>query len=146
MFIEGLTDDATIEQLLYGMCLIRWSDMREKEEVVGEIRRRWATPTRSYMVARTWILLKMMFLPYELSLPSGGMKSLLADPSIVALLIGGRTDEACKVAAGRLFVAGFGKVDFEVPPEINGVSLAAALLVPVRNDFHQNIYVNQLLR
>jgi CRISPR-associated protein Csx17 len=112
-------DESLIENLLFGLTLVDWHDPT-LEPVREELRRAWM-PAET-IIPRNYALLKHLFHPQVEVRP---------EPSILSLLVAGRTKAACDVAYRRLRNAGLSPRNADFPDERNGVRLAASLLIPV---------------
>jgi len=112
-------DESLIEQLLFGLTLVDWHDSA-LETVRAELYRAWVR--RETIIPRNYALLKHLFQPHVEVHP---------EPSILSLLVAGRTKAACEVAHRRLRSAGFAPRNADFPDERDGVRLAASLLIPV---------------
>ncbi len=118
LFIEGSTDDAAIEELMFAFLALDWSEF-ERPGVESA-----AAPLPSYGV------LKCLFLPGEIKV-GAEPRRLLADSRIVPLLTADRIGEATKIAVQRLQIAGFRPLDLTYEAGVDGTRLGAALLIPV---------------
>jgi CRISPR-associated protein Csx17 len=105
--------------LLFGLTLVDWHDSA-LETVRAELYRAWVR--RETIIPRNYALLKHLFQPHVEVHP---------EPSILSLLVAGRTKAACEVAHRRLRSAGFAPRNADFPDERDGVRLAASLLIPV---------------
>ena len=127
-FINGEVDEAVLEDLLFGFS---WVDMwhHSASAVLADVARRWRHPIRQRPVDRTWMALKLLFVPGSLNTPSG---SVVVHPetSIVPLLRAGRVQDAGKIAHRRLFVSGLSPKGASYPNGRHGPRIAAALLFP----------------
>jgi CRISPR-associated protein Csx17 len=112
-------DDSLIEQLLFGLTLVQWNDPA-LEPVRAELYRTWR-PVGT-IIPRNYALLKHLFHPLIEARP---------EPSILSLLLAGRTEAACDVAHRRLRNAGFAPRNASFPDERNTIRLAASLLIPI---------------
>ena len=115
----GNVDESLIEQLFFGLTLVDWRDSA-LEPVRAELHRAWVG--REAIIPRNYALLKHLFQPHVEVRP---------EPSILSLLMAGRTKAACEVAHRRLRIAGFAPRNADFPDERDGVRLAASLLIPV---------------
>ena len=112
-------DESFIEQLLFGLTLVDWHDPA-LEPVRAELHRAWVRTET--IIPRNYALLKHLFHPQVEVRP---------EPSILSLLVAGRTKTACEVAHRRLRNAGLAPRNADFPDERDGVRLAASLLIPV---------------
>ncbi len=119
LFIEGATDDESIQDLLFGFTCLKWQGYRQGR-VSSEAE---AMPV--------YQLLKHLFLPSPVRW-NGEEKRLRYDPRVVSLLRAGRVADAAEVAIHRLRAAGLNPVDAEYEGGVDASRLAAALLIPVR--------------
>lgn len=130
-FINGEVDDAVLEDLLFGFS---WVDMwhPSASAVLADVARRWRHPIRQRPVDRTWMALKLLFVPGSLNTPSGSVV-VRPETSIVPLLRAGRVQDAGKIAHRRLFVSGLSPKGVSYPNGPHGPRIAAALLFPTSN-------------
>jgi CRISPR-associated protein Csx17 len=112
-------DESLIEQLLFGLTLVEWLDPALKP-VRAELCRSWRPA--GTIIPRNYALLKHLFHPSVEARP---------EPSILSLLLAGRTEAACEVAHRRLRNAGFSPRNASFPDEPDAVRLAASLLIPI---------------
>ena len=112
-------DESFIEQLLFGLTLVDWHDPA-LEPVRAELHRAWVRTET--IIPRNYALLKHLFHPQVEVRP---------EPSILSLLVAGRTKTACEVAHRRLRNAGLAPRNADFPDERDGGRLAASLLIPV---------------
>jgi CRISPR-associated protein Csx17 len=112
-------DESLIEQLLFGLTLVQWHDP-SFEAARAELYRSWRSA--GAIIPRNYALLKHLFQPSVEVRP---------EPSIVSLLLAGRTNAACGVAHRRLRNAGLCPRNATFPDERDGVRLAASLLIPI---------------
>ncbi len=112
-------DESLIEQLLFGLTLVQWYDPT-LETARAELYHSWRPA--GAIIPRNYALLKHLFHPQVEARP---------EPSILSLLLAGRTKAACEVAHRRLRNAGLSPRDADFPDELNAVRLAASLLVPI---------------
>ncbi len=131
-FLGGSLDEALIEDLLFGLLLLRWSDGDAMSAVRESLLASWQTPASPQQVPRTWALLKHLFLPHPVRTRSGEEIEVRHEPSLVPLLCAGRVSEACYIASRRLSSAGLNPVQVTFPDGEDGTRLAASLLIPVR--------------
>ena len=121
-FLEGMTDDGKLEELLWGCTLIDW----KKSGLVG-IRRAWSLPLDHHILSRNWALLKLLHTPQIMR-----DLEIKKEPRIIHLLQGGRVLEANKLAIHRLKVAGANPFEVSYEEEVKPLRLLASLLIPVR--------------
>lgn len=112
-------DESLIEQLLFGLTLVQWHDPT-LEPVRAELYRAWRPA--GTIIPRNYALLKHLFHPLVEARP---------EPSILSLLLAGRTEAACDVAHRRLRNAGLSPRNASFPDERDAVRLAASLLIPI---------------
>jgi CRISPR-associated protein Csx17 len=139
LFLEGLTNDQRIAELLWGAVLIRPNDAYRSIEGTRAVNERGVHP-----LSRFYALLKLLFLPRPQVLCSITDGSpLRAEPAILNLLEAGFLTRALDAAARRLRSAGF----VPIPGPTSGgrrrrihdsggvdpLRLCAALLIPVRD-------------
>ncbi len=137
-FIEGDTDDRLMQDLLFGLMWIRWNDSAKTDEMVQELRESWKKPVNQGTVSpvsRSWALLKLLFLPHKIKREGFEPVMIKPEQTLVPLLLSGRTGDACEVARRRLFASGFLPVKARFPDAGNAERIAAALLVPVQNEW-----------
>ncbi len=159
-FLDGALDDNRIEQLLWGLTLVKRN--RQTAQVRGSDRR---SAHSGIPLQREYALLKLLCLPRPLvpersgdsfrwrlarRLENDRMETGLTirpEPRILTLLQAGRIGEACRLSAHRLRVSGLrpmpvpvqGRVQDTAWDELNsystdsrrGTRLAAALLIPI---------------
>ncbi len=140
LFIDSATDDAMMEDYLWGCVLV---DQKQPWPSVGH---KEATRESLLPVSRLYAILKLIFLPSDIALKSvTDGKPVFPEISILNLLSAGQADRAAMVAARRLGVSGH--IPFQryfssaQAPFYCGVTdtarLAASLIIPF-------IRVNQL--
>lgn len=112
-------DEFLIEQLLFGLTLVQWHDP-SLEPVRAELYRSWHSS--GVIIPRNYALLKHLF---QTSV------EVRTEPSILSLLLAGRTEDACDVAQRRLRNSGLSPRKAVFPNEQDGVRLAASLLIPI---------------
>lgn len=112
-------DESLIEQLIFGLTLIQWHDPT-LEPVRAELYHSWRPA--GTLIPRNYALLKHLFHPQVEVRP---------EPSILSLLLAGRTKAACEVAHRRLRNAGLSPRNADFPDERDSVRLAASLLIPI---------------
>jgi len=129
-FIEGDVDEHLIQDLLFGFTWIKWGD----KDAVKEVRKKlgWERPVTERVVPRSWILLKLLFLPGKIELDKNKI-SIRSEPSIVPLLNAGHIRDACKVAERRLISSELVPIASDFPDGDDGIRIAAALILPVRD-------------
>jgi CRISPR-associated protein Csx17 len=132
-FIEGDIDEKLIENLLFGMMWIKWG-IADVNREIQTIIYNWKRDPHSEIVPRTWALLKTMFLPLGVRNSGGKTVNLKPEISIIPLLNAGRIDDACQIAQRRLYSSGLDPIRCHFPDVPGGVRIAAALLLPVRNE------------
>jgi CRISPR-associated protein Csx17 len=112
-------DESLIEQLLFGLTLVQWYDPT-LEPVRAELYHSWRPA--GTIIPRNYALLKHLFHPQVQTRP---------EPSILSLLLAGRTKAACEVAHHRIRNTGLSPRNADFPDEPDAVRLAASLLVPI---------------
>lgn len=137
-FLAGELDELRIEQLLWGLLLVKPRGGQTLKMVQVE----------TAPLPREYALLKLLFLPTMPSIVVDGetVAAIRPEPRILPLLRAGRIDEACKIAANRLRVSGLSPIPSALPTGImrdsvwesadasnakRGQRLAAALLIPI---------------
>lgn len=128
-FLSGSTDDARLEDLLFGLTVVRWVERDAIQRVRQALA--WPTVTALERIPRSWALLKHLFLPYPIRCGDGEEIAVRGEPTLVPLLCAGRVGEACRIARRRLLSAGLNPISADFPDGDNGVRVAAALLIPV---------------
>lgn len=118
-YLDGRTDDAKIEELLFAFSLVDWRSARgvRRGEVGGEI------------VGREYALLKLLF--SDMGVEGADGKPVRLEPSIVPLLGAQRIADACEVAKRRLQASGLSPLKVRYENGGDGQRLAGALLIPV---------------
>ncbi len=133
-FLAGDTDNRKIEDLLWGLNLVQPQRLNPP------------VTTEDFLLPRTYALLKLLFLPWPLQIGPAEY-TIRPEPRILPLLAAGRVDEACRIALQRLRSSGlipmpyartgratrdrdWNEADIFVP-NVSGVQLAAALLIPI---------------
>lgn len=129
--IEGAIDESLIEDLLFGFTWIRWGDAEAVRAVREDLR--WGKPIAERLVPRSWALLKLLFLPGEIT-ADGETFVIKPEPSIVPLLKANRINDACNIAGRRLSSVGLAPITPKFPDGTDGVRIAAALLLPIRGE------------
>jgi CRISPR-associated protein Csx17 len=129
----GAVDETRIEELLFGLGLVRWDDKERLQPVRHELSEWWRKPVSDRTIPRAYALLKLLFLPQELRLPSGEEVRVKPEPSLLPLLQAGRIGDACAIAQRRLVSAGTNPTRARLADVEDGIRLAAALLVPVHS-------------
>jgi CRISPR-associated protein Csx17 len=131
-FLGGSLDEALLEDLLFGLLLVRWSDDQAMSAVRESLLTSWKRPASPQQVPRSWALLKHLFLPQPIRTRSGEEIDVRPEPRLVPLLSAGRVSEACNIASRRLSSAGLNPMRVKFPDGEDGTRLAASLLIPVR--------------
>jgi CRISPR-associated protein Csx17 len=137
-FLVGQTDDFRLEELLWGMVLIKGADGPR-----GGL----GIPTHSLdspvPVPRVYALLKLLFLPHGLAWPvDAAAVTVRPEPEILGRLRAGDPGGACRIATRRLRASGFVPMPGRTAGitrdrggvyagDVDGPRLAAALLFPV---------------
>jgi CRISPR-associated protein Csx17 len=121
LFIEGSTDDAVIEDLLFAFATLDWTGFDSESMHRGY---------RFSEVLPTYSALKHLFLAGEIKI-GPEPKRLRADGRIISLLRAGKIADAASIAVHRLRVAGFRPLEVEYAGGVDARRLAAALLIPV---------------
>lgn len=133
LFLTGQVDDQRIADLMAALCAVRWNKpapLEAPKEHIPEL-------------SRVYALLKLLFLPGALKLPTGGDPvRIMPEPTVLNLLRAGNSQEAVAVAYRRLRASGLtplgwtGRQHPKAPTfELGDVScdrLLAALLIPIR--------------
>ncbi|MEM4058641.1 MAG: type I-U CRISPR-associated protein Csx17 [Thermoplasmata archaeon] len=133
-FINGFVNEEILENLIFGLMWLNWSNDSEEGEIIKTLNERWAKNSEKVPIPRSWALLKLLFLP-------GGVfyfnnEKLLIKPelSIISLLNAGRIGEACEIAKHRLYYSGLSPIKIRFSDRVNGRRIAASLLFPVDKD------------
>lgn len=142
-FIAGKTDDRRIEELLWGLMLVRTSERNQVS---------FKPSISSPLFPRAFALLKPLFLPRPIRLYENRWRytestsegiSIRLESRILPLVCAERVLEACKIAARRLFVSGLNPLPSPAGIEnnLNPTRLAASLILSIPRD-----ELNRLLR
>jgi CRISPR-associated protein Csx17 len=137
-FISGRVDDERIEDLLWGLMLVKQATL--EHPIIAD-----APP-----LPRSYALLKLLFLPHLINTGNGEAHVKL-EPAVLTLLRSGRVGEACAIAARRLRSSGVVPMPYHTGKRVarddewaessNSVDvrrLVAALLFPIsRNDVYK---------
>ncbi len=124
-FIDGETDDALLEDLLWAFT---WIDWRNRDGLAA-VRKAWTKGPSHSPIPRAWCLLKLLYWPGPLD-----GKEIKPEARIPGLLRAGRIQEACAIAVRRLRVTGLPVLDVEYGRgELDPIRLLAALLLPVHS-------------
>ena len=159
-FLDGDLDDERIEDLTWGVMLVRGEGDNQSRDRKGAVLQDQRSPTPGYgsLVPRNYALLKLLYLPRPLvgdryrgklrwRLAREGESGIVIrpEPRILPLLRAGRIGEACGIAVRRLRVSGLPPMpgpdargvtrddewsELCVDPR-RGTRLAAAMLLPV---------------
>lgn len=145
-FLAGTVDEARVAELLWGLVLVA------QDKAYSEIR---FAELEVVPLPRAYALLKLLFLPKPLLIGSvvgserrvrfarmqeTGIR-IVPEARVLALLRAGRLDEACRIAAWRLRASGLAPmpIDWEDVGSTDGLRLAAALLMPIREGSLQTL-------
>lgn len=132
LFLDGRTDDARIEEWLWGLMLIDLDGAELPAPSVSDV---------ASSLPRPYALLKLLFLPKSVALRKDDGASLPAQPTLLSHLRGSRLNDACRSAARRLRASGHLSMpapasggrerafEFTLPPHVEA-RLAGALLIP----------------
>lgn len=135
-FLNEQTDDARLEEWLWGLILIDLAKATYKELAP------MTAPETPQPLPRAYALLKLLFTPKYHALKTEGGQPIKPEPAILSHLRAQRLSEACQLAARRLRASGYvplpgpasgGRTrspDFSAPQPMLD-RLAAALLIPV---------------
>jgi len=122
-FLEpGLIDEAALEELLFGLCLVRPDHVALS-----------APSLRGAPLPRVFALLKLAFLPDGVPLPGGDTLPVVADAAVLPLLRAGRVGDAVSLVSRQLRARGLRPrrvIDEPADDARFGRRLAAALLIP----------------
>jgi CRISPR-associated protein Csx17 len=131
-FINESIDEEMVENLIFGLTWINWNST-EKDKQILKLMDQWNKKTTSIPIPRSWALLKLLFLPEPLYVSNGKEIEIKYEPSILPLLASGRINEACKIAKRRLYICDLNPINIEYPNDKNGLRIAAALLLPIKD-------------
>jgi CRISPR-associated protein Csx17 len=133
--IVGEIDEPLVEDLLFGFTWIRWVDTETVRKVQKDLmmQKGWGRPTADHLVPRSFALLKLLFLPGEIE-RNGEMITIKPEPSIIPRMRAGHIHDACKVAGRRLTSVSLIPITTDFPDGIEGIRIAAALLLPIRGE------------
>lgn len=135
-FLAHQTDDARLEEWLWGLMLIDLA--RAIPNDLAPV----AMNELPLPLPRTYALLKLLFLPHYSALPAENDRPMRPEPAILSHLRAQRLPEACRLAARRLRASGYVSLpgptsgggartpDYSVPKPMLD-RLAAALLIPI---------------
>ncbi len=129
-------DESRMEELLFGLMVIRWHDAEALAEVKPQLFASCRAKNRSTVIPRVYALLKHLFISENLKDLLGAGEKIKPEPAILSLLSAGRIKEACEIAQRRLRISGFQPTKASFPDEpsgINGIRLSAALLIPIHS-------------
>lgn len=134
-FIEGNVDESLIEDLLFGMTWIKWSDKTVFSDIRWNLRGRngWQRKDYQMPLPRSFALLKLLFLPDGIE-KDGERIIIKPEPSIIPLLRAGRINNACTIAGRRLRATGFTPMTTAFPDGDDGLRIASALLIPMKDE------------
>lgn len=136
VFLNQQTDEARLEEWLWGLMLIDLAKAKHKDLAP------MAAPELPQPLPRAYALLKLLFLPKYHALQTEGGQPIKPEPALLSHLRAQRLPEACQLAARRLRASGYVPMpgpasggaarasDFSVPKPMLE-RLAAALLIPV---------------
>ena len=135
-FIEGHIDESLLENLIFGFSWIDWNKKDEVYELSKSLFQDeggWKIPVKHGIVSRSYALLKLLFLPDGIT--KGDNRIVVKpEPSVIPLLCANRINDACRIAERRLKTKDFIPVTSAFPDGKHGVRIAAALLIPLRNE------------
>jgi CRISPR-associated protein Csx17 len=124
-FLRGETDDAKIEDLLWGLTLVDW-----KRAGLTTVQKKWSKPASATIISRTWALLKLLHTPKGIK-----GQSPKREKSISNLLQAGRIDEACNKAIQRLKVSNLKPFPVHFEEELDPARLLASLMIPIKDQY-----------
>jgi CRISPR-associated protein Csx17 len=121
-FLYGETDDATIEELLWGFTLIDWykGDLKEVRESLR-------TEPSGGVLSRTWCLLKLLHTQHT----NDDGQPIRHEPRIGQLIVAGRISEACVTAIRRLKTSDLLPFNVQYEENLDPIRLLASLIVPI---------------
>ncbi|RQD81498.1 MAG: type I-U CRISPR-associated protein Csx17 [Methanocalculus sp. MSAO_Arc2] len=134
-FIEGSVDESRIEDLLFGMTWIKWSDKTVVSDIRWKLRGKngWQQKDYQRSLPRSFALLKLLFLPGGIE-KDGERIIIKPESSIIPLLRAGRINDACTIAGRRLRATGFTPMTTAFPDGDDGLRIASTLLIPMRGE------------
>ena len=132
-FLHEETDDAKMEELLWGVTLIDW-----KKSGLIKIQKAWKYPVARSIISRTWCLLKLLHVPGDVR----GVK-IRRERSVSSLLNAGRVEEACAKAVQRLKISDLRPFPVRYNEPLSPARLLASLIVPIKN---QNLLEEMVLQ
>jgi CRISPR-associated protein Csx17 len=120
-FLWGKTDDAILEELLWGFSVINW-----RKPGLRAAQQRFRKPLTEYPLSRSWALLKLLHMP-------GPIRGVLirSEQRISRLLAAGRIQEGIEVALHRLRVSELHPFAVDYSDELQADRLLASLLIPI---------------
>jgi CRISPR-associated protein Csx17 len=131
MMTENL-DHNTLDDLLWGMTWIDWSLHGHSMRALRAINRTWWKPLSPLVVPRGWTMLSATLSPDGLVTSNDEHVVMGCEPEVASLLMAERYPDAVRLAHRRLYAAGV-PVRMAVPNEdLEGIKVAASLLVPAR--------------
>jgi CRISPR-associated protein Csx17 len=137
-FLAGQTDDARLEEWLWGLMLIDLARASPKDLAPIQANE------MPQPLPRAYALLKLLFLPHYSALQTANDRLMKPEPAILSHLRAQRLPEACQLAARRLRASGYVSLpgpisggrarvpDYSMPKPMLD-RLAAALLIPLSN-------------
>lgn len=126
MYIDGVLNENKIETLIPGLSMIDWNKYN-----ADKILSSFPKTDCKYPVNRSYAIVKAALL-------DDGDSSVI-ESRLIPLLSANRISDAVKIAERRVFVKNKLYTSISVPNNNNGISIAAALLIPVKFTSH-NIY------
>ena len=125
-WLEGRTDDAAIEELLWAAGWVNW----RKSEALENLQRAWHEPLDpSCVLPRAYSQLKLLFDGRLVGKQQDN--KLRPEPRIPPLLLAAQPQQALDLAYRRLKSGDYAPLALEVDPGQCPLRLAAALLVPI---------------
>lgn len=126
MYIDGALNENKIETLIPGLSMIDWSKYNA-DKILSSLQK----TDCKYPVNRSYAIIKAALL-------DDGDSSAI-ESRLIPLLSANRISDAVKIAERRVFVKNKLYTSISVPNNNNGISIAAALLIPIDLTSH-NIY------
>ncbi len=120
-FLLGETDDALLEDLLWGFTLVT-----PKAGETREVADRWRQPVSRSLLPRSYAVTKLVHVPTKVR-----DITIRMEPRVAGLLAAGRLHEAADTARHRLRIEGARPLPIHFEEDIDPHRLLAALLVPV---------------
>jgi len=128
--LEGNVDQKVFEDLLWGMTWIDWSIKGRSQGTLWEVNKAWRKPLSQRVVPRGWSMLAATLSPGGMQGTKNERTVMRCDAGEISLLMADRYTEAVRTAHRRLYSGGV-PVRMAIPcEELEGIKVAASLLVP----------------